>query len=599
MATITIYLLNIIIFCSQMSMISGYGSLPETLPTEQLYQYSHHVQWSCLNSKTGAYNCCDIKENIIVCQENGPLLRFGHCVTYDEGKLTIAWCRHYFQPSCYDDVAIPGYIPLPIVIAELNDSMCHPMNRKGVVCSKCVDGYGPSITSYGYKCVKCSSAWYRVPLFLVIELLPITIFYVIVLAFQVSVTTPPIPCFIMYVQFVVVVLRYGSILSDFGGITLDVKIFHFLYGIFNLDFFHFILPPFCVSDKVQVIHVVFLGYISVFYPQFLIFLTWFSVKLHDSNVRIFVWLWKPCYGCFYRMRRSWITKGDLIDVFITFFLLSYTKCVYQAVFLLGSRHVSVLDSQHHLTKISTADVDPSLAHFGKHHLPYAFFSLLTLFVFIILPSLLLIFYPIRAFRLCLSKCHLNSIALNIFTDKLQSCYRNGLDGGRDMRCFSGIFFNLRIAVYLFLLVLHLIVKIHRWLLVGIIFTMISVLIALIGPYQKTYMNVLDTLLFLNLALISFLADSNLLYSVIARLLLVVPIVFIVFLILLRNLHRQLNNCCDSFELNICRLCTTCNIGRRLTLLTTKHTQHTTIGASTAAQPLLQPGSPTEINYGSY
>ena len=108
------------------------------------------------------------------------------------------------------------------------------------------------------------------------------------------------------------------------------------------------------------------------------------------------------------------------------------------------------------------------------------------------------------------------------------------------------FFNLRITVFIFSQILHLIVKIHRWLLLGIIFTMVSMIIALIGPYQKTYTNVVDTLLFLNLALLCFSADSSLLYSMITKILLLAPIVLIVSLILLRNLHRQLNNCYDRF-----------------------------------------------------
>ena len=104
------------------------------------------------------------------------------------------------------NVSVPRYIPLPIVITELNCSMCRPTNRKGVVCSECMDGYGPSLTSYGYKCIKCADAWYRIPLLLIYELLPITVN--IVLVFQISVTTPPIPSFIMYAQFIIIIVIF-------------------------------------------------------------------------------------------------------------------------------------------------------------------------------------------------------------------------------------------------------------------------------------------------------------------------------------------------------------------------------------------------------
>ena len=176
----------------------------------------------------------------------------------------------------------------------------------------------------------------------------------------------------------------------------------------------------------------------------MILLTWVGVELHDRHNRIFAWILRPLNRCFTRIRRGWNTKGDIIDVFITFFLLSYTKCVYLSIFLLNKRHHTILDSQRHFTvsHVSVADIDPSLTLCGKHHLPYEIFAILTLFLFILLPSLFLILYPIslRVLRTCLFKFRLDFVALNIFADKLQSCYRNGLDGGQDMRCFSGIFF---------------------------------------------------------------------------------------------------------------------------------------------------------------
>ena len=72
----------------------------------------------------------------------------------------------------------------------------------------------------------------------------------------------------------------------------------------------------------------------------------------------------------------------------------------------------------------------------------------------------------------LSKRHLDFIALSIFVDKLQSCYRNGLDGGCDMYYFTGFFFNLRIVAFMCREYLYLIVNISRWFLMGISFTMI-------------------------------------------------------------------------------------------------------------------------------
>ena len=88
--------------------------------------------------------------------------------------------------------------------------MCGPLNRKGLVCSECANGFGPSVTSFGYKCANCTDARYGVPLFQLLEFFPITVFYLIILVFQISVTSSPMPCFIMYAQLIIHLFDSGT-----------------------------------------------------------------------------------------------------------------------------------------------------------------------------------------------------------------------------------------------------------------------------------------------------------------------------------------------------------------------------------------------------
>ena len=100
-------------------------------------------------------------------------------------------------------------------------------------------------------------------------------------------------------------------------------------------------------------------------------------------------------------------------------------------------------------------VDQSISYGSTYHLLFVIPALFIFIIFSILLPLLLILYSIRAFQSCLSRCHLNSIALNIFIEKILGCYRNGLNGGRDMRSFSGLYFFLRIIPYLIVSLLQL------------------------------------------------------------------------------------------------------------------------------------------------
>ena len=47
------------------------------------------------------------------------------------------------------------YIKLPSNVSSLNEFMCGPLNREGLLCGKCKDGYGTALYSYTLKCSKC------------------------------------------------------------------------------------------------------------------------------------------------------------------------------------------------------------------------------------------------------------------------------------------------------------------------------------------------------------------------------------------------------------------------------------------------------------
>ena len=219
----------------------------------------------------------------------------------------LSKCINQFKVSDYNVTKASEYIQLPTVLTELNDSMCGPLNRKGLVCSECADGFGPSVTLFGNRCVNCTDSRYGVPFFLFLEFVPITVLYLIILAFQISVTSAPMPCFIMYAQIIGTLfyidfqrscLLTWTMLKRNSDINAFTKVIMAMYGVFHLDLFRLISPPFCINSRLRFIHVEFFGYILLFYPILLIFLTWVCVELHGRNFRPLVWLWRPFHRCF-------------------------------------------------------------------------------------------------------------------------------------------------------------------------------------------------------------------------------------------------------------------------------------------------------------
>ena len=429
------------------------------------------------------------------CSPNNIELSIGYCMTRNEhGSLFVTKCP-YFQLKGHN-VSDPGNFKLPVNVSELNDYMCGPMNRKGFLCEDCVDGFAVSFTSIGHKCSNCTDAWYGIPLYLLIELAPITVFYLIILIFQVHITSAPMTYFIFCcscIQYILVNDRYPPVerIVPLYENNILFKINVFFYSLWNLDLLRYVAPPFCVDRNFKLMYTVLLGYVSVLYPLCLIALTWLCIKLHDENFKPVVWLWRPFHRCLVKIRRGYGSNNDIIDVFSAFFLLSYSKLMFQCSFFLACTEIrNISDDSYYLVM----EYDPAVRCSSSRYYQVAVPALLCLFIFNILPALLLVLYPIKVFRKYLSKCKLDSLSLTAFTERFYGCYRNGLDGGRDMRSFAGFYFLLRFLPFLYHGFQLQYTFLSLWSYCVLIFFLSTILIALVQPYKSTCMNVLDTLM---------------------------------------------------------------------------------------------------------
>ena len=457
------------------------------------------------------------------CNGNHISMIYGTCATYDEeaDALSTVHCP-FFRARGYN-ITAPGVVSIPNDVFELNYYMCSPLKRKGNLCSECVDGYAPSFNSFKDECSNCEGAWYGIPLYLVLELVPITIFYLIILLFQVNLTLAPMTCFIMYSQLVLFIFSIKfedpsikQLMFDGNNFPTKFMMAVFTgYGVWNLDFLRYVVPPFCVSNKLKSIHITFLGYISAFYPLCLIMFTWICIELHDHNFRPLILLCRWLRVCRVRLRRGYNNKGDIISVFASFFLLSYTKVLYRGVVLAMCKNVSIFKyhSHDHYTKhnsyISYADLRVSCG--SSEYFAFAIPAVTIAFLFNFLPALLILIYPVLRFRRLLSKCRLDSYALKFFIERLQGCYKDNRfgDGGKDMRCFSALYFFLRMAVLAGILVVKPFTGQQLiWFPAGTVLLLSALLIAFCKPYKKTIMNTLDTLLLAHFGLLCYLMSVS-------------------------------------------------------------------------------------------
>jgi hypothetical protein len=79
-------------------------------------------------------------------------------------------------------------------------------------------------------------------------------------------------------------------------------------------------------------------------------------------------------------------------------------------------------------------------------------------------------------------------------DKFHSCYRNGLNGGKDMRSFAGVYFLLRFLPFFYYPCQLYKIPFSFGSYLVLIFLSATLLIAIARPYKETYMNVFDVVL---------------------------------------------------------------------------------------------------------
>ena len=454
----------------------------------------HHPRCICINSTDVSVKCDQLAQR--------SYLLLGYCMTHDDssGNTFLGRSLIYNHQKPTDHL----YLELPTNISHLNDFMCGPLNRKGLLCSDCLDGFGPAVVSIGYACENCTEqSYFGVALYLLLELVPITAFYFLILVFQIRVTSAPLNGFILYSQAVGIAFNYLVALHAviaYTGTSFKIlaKILFTGYGIWNLEFFRHVVPPFCLSENIRSIHALTLQYISAIYPLCLIAITYSCIKLHDRNFRPIVWLWKPFHKCFTRARRSWDSKASIIDVFATFLLLSYTKFLFVSLYLL---HGITIHNSYSVTESKVLYWDARVEYFSKEHLPFAVVAILILIIFVLSPALLLLCYPTKPFRKCSSYCRLRRWqALHVFVEKFQGCYKDGVDGTKDFRTLAGLYLVVRIA----LITTNFSSLALGWFSRAIITIATSLFIATARPYKRNYMNILESLMLALLGLVSLL-----------------------------------------------------------------------------------------------
>ena len=434
----------------------------------------------------------------------------GQCASYETtGTVSTGDCPYHFRFNSWIHYEFPDLINISVNSCSLlNNVTCGQLNREGLLCSKCMAGHGLALLSTNWMCAECSykNSYLMWILYLVLLLVPPTILFFIVVIFNVRVTSPPFTAYVFYCQYFTQLFKTNSYFSTSVVNYINPYVYKLVFtviDIWSLDFFRHLIPPFCVHSSLTISHYIFLDLIPIAYLLFLVVLTYVLIELHARNTYVIVLLWKPFNKCVSKVRRSFDPKASIFNAFSTFILLSLSKVLFMtSLFLYGSDQ-SCLSYYYDPTK-------PSLRH-THYYLPV----ITLLITFTLLPSLLLLLYPIKCLRRFLYfVCCRRLQCIQAFADTFQGYFKDGTDGSRDYRSMASLQFLFRVLLNLN----------NRWFRAGlpifhgmrytiVILIALSVCYFTIQPYKECYMNTTEGILYSILAALSILISTGIIYPV--------------------------------------------------------------------------------------
>ena len=403
--------------------------------------------WHYYNNATGQCEC----GWRLHCSSDGNQMDIG----IDQCATSSGQEDDYYIGSCpfrhMDNSTNRLYSEMPSNVSQLDEVMCGPYNRRGLLCGECKDGYGPAVYSFDRTCANCSSLWsrYAISLYLFLQFIPTTLIFLCFVVFRFDITSGPLLGYVLFCQITIAEINYHYSfiydyilyhMSSFLRVLFDLSMT--VSQFWSLQFLKAIIPPFCISEKLTGIHVNMLNFVPAIYPLVLVIISCILMELHARNYRIVGILWKPFNIILSKANITAVTSDAVFHAFASFIFLSNTSVMFTTFQVVN--FVAVWNSTGHFQKRvlytdSTVEWNTSI--------PYVLIAAV-IFIFIsLIPSLLLCIYPTRLYRY-LSKflSARKRLAITAFAEALHSCFKDGLNGTRDYRALAGA--NFFIALLL-------------------------------------------------------------------------------------------------------------------------------------------------------
>ena len=483
-------------------------------PPGYIYRYGSHDMGTChcgVLSMIGIADCNESHPEVI-----GAVLERDHWAGYLPSDD---------QHSCdgqkfFTGLCPPGYCQIqPITLPhnssqlKLQDTVCTGTSRKGLLCGDCLEGNSIAVNFNGIRpvCVGCEDGFSKagILVWILSEWVPMLTFMFVLMLFNIDLVSGRFNSFLLFAQ----LLAFSTIRGDveLGPVhNAFVRIYRFLYGMWNLDFFGVLLPPYCLTPhaNLTLLQTLLLHHSIGLFP---LTVTITLIVLERSAEK-----WICCHRvdqCLRRMRR-WKAKysdGMSYDRALpAFVILGFTRFLVSSSYILVHQTITGEGGERKVVVWWQG----SVPYGSIQHIAYFIPAIVILLVFVLLPSFVLLTLPIgpQLFgRLLIAVPPLRKLqrmqtfCSNVYTDRWVYHFVNVFQG-----CYNERFRSFS-SLYLFHRIVHLLVAVfisraEDALRIQIFLTVaLLLLISTLQPYNSHKLNNLDAAILGNLALILILS----------------------------------------------------------------------------------------------
>jgi len=130
-----------------------------------------------------------------------------------------------------------------------------------------------------------------------------------------------------------------TVMESYPIAEISARVILSIYGIWNLDFFHTLIPHICVSVNIDTLQALALDYAVAFYPLILLVLTYVLTQVNTFNKIVITFMCRPFHRCAEHFRHQLDVRSSIVETFATFLLLAYVKLLSVSFDLLVPTHI--------------------------------------------------------------------------------------------------------------------------------------------------------------------------------------------------------------------------------------------------------------------